>query len=162
MSLLLSVLTIFLMRSMLTLFMGHMSLAKWNAMASVISVCLWEVDGYAVALCRLIVMVFWVAVVTLVLALMHSSYCGWWWFFRWLNKLVVLLCGADTTLTHMTWWTSLALNPKNFQTTDDDPFRGTSSSPSAPDISFTVHKTPGTVCSLFCCLSPVLLIPEST
>ena len=44
--------------------------------------------------------------------------------------VVVLLCGADTTLTHSvhmicSWLTSLALNPPNFQTTDDDPFRGT-------------------------------------
>ena len=53
-------------------------------------------------------------------------------FFRWLNKLVVLLCGADTTLLHSlqitcSCLTSLALNPKQVQTMAVAPFRGTSS-----------------------------------
>ena len=61
----------------------------------------------------------------------HIWVCGV--FFRWLNKLVVLPCGADTTLWHSLhttsfWSTSLALNPKNLHTIDVDPLRGTSSS----------------------------------
>lgn len=60
-------------------------------------------DGYAVALqgrCR------WLDVigrrfseVTFALATLDSSYCGLWWFSRWLNMLAVLLCGSDTTQT---------------------------------------------------------------
>ena len=80
--------------------------------------------------------------------------------------VVVLLCGADTTLTHSVHMicsrlTSLVLNPQNFQTTDDDPIRGTSSSPSAPEIlfslPFTRHPWPSALCSVVC-LSTLLLI----
>ena len=34
------------------------------------------------------------------LALIHSSYWTRWCFFKWLKRLVVLLCGANTTLRH--------------------------------------------------------------
>ena len=110
--------------------------------SSVISACLWEVDGYGVARCRVAVMIVWVGAgqgwgfsgPALALAFMHSSYLGLWCFFRWLKKLVVLPCGADTTLWHSLhttsfWSTSLALNPKNLHTIDVDPLQGTSSSP---------------------------------
>ncbi|KAK0140109.1 Eukaryotic translation initiation factor 5B [Merluccius polli] len=44
---------------------------------------------------------------------MHSSYLGLWCFFRWLNKFVVLPCGADTTLRH-------SLHRTAFCTREDD------------------------------------------
>ena len=52
--------------------------------------------------------------------------------FQVVNKLVVLPCGADTTLRHCLhivccWLISLALNPKYFEITDDDPRRETNS-----------------------------------
>lgn len=55
-----------------------------------------------------------------------------WCFLRMLNKLVVLLCRAKTGLMHslhmiFSRLTSFAQNLKNFLTTDDDPFQGTSS-----------------------------------
>lgn len=43
-----------------------------------------------------------------------------WCFFMWLNKLVVLFCGTDTSLMHSWCMICTLLNLKDFQTMDDD------------------------------------------
>ena len=72
--------------SFVTVFIGHMSLAKWNATAFVISLCLWEVKGYGDSLKRLASMdarvdiVFRLVFATHFLALIYlQRYGGFWW-----------------------------------------------------------------------------------
>lgn len=129
----------FLNPSLLTVFIGHISLAKWNVIVSAISTCLCEEGEYGPRYVPVIVVcVVWFFVVAAFYAfnLWNSWYCTSWWLLRWLMRLVVLVdvCTAQEHSLHRTWtWsTSLLLNPKYFQTMEYDPFLGTNERTSSP------------------------------